>query len=84
MSRAVTLSSIVDAIRGFNALIYSEIVGPKGKVVAFDPYPLNIEISRFDAELNGRSNIQFVEAGLSNRRNSVSTSVLEQCVALKT
>ena len=54
--------------QGFNALIYSDIVGRSGKVMAFDPYPLNIEISRFNAALNRKSNIEFVDAGLTTKR----------------
>jgi FkbM family methyltransferase len=68
--------------QGFNALIYSDIVGESGKVLAFDPFPANIAIGRFNAELNARRNIDFVEAGVWAERATTSVSVLEQCVSL--
>jgi FkbM family methyltransferase len=68
--------------QGFNALIYSDIVGESGKVLAFDPYPANIAIARFNAELNARGNIDFVEAGVWAERATTTVSVLEQCVSL--
>jgi FkbM family methyltransferase len=68
--------------QGFNALIYSNIVGESGKVLAFDPYPANIAIARFNAELNARRNIDFVEAGIWTERATTTVSVLEQCVSL--
>jgi FkbM family methyltransferase len=68
--------------QGFNALIYSDIVGESGKVLAFDPFPANIAIGRFNAELNDRRNIDFVEAGVWAERATASVSVLEQCVSL--
>jgi FkbM family methyltransferase len=68
--------------QGFNAMIYSSLVGPSGKVVGFDPYPLNVAIGRFNAALNHRSNIEFVEAGISDKHATSVASTSEQCIAL--
>ena len=68
--------------QGFNALIYSDIVGRSGKVLAFDPYPLNIEISRFNASLNRKTNIEFIEVGFSEKEGEANVSISEQCTAL--
>jgi len=68
--------------QGFHSLIYSDLVGPNGKVVAFDPYPLNMKLSRFNADLNTKSNIDFVEAGLSDRRGTAKVSISEQSTVL--
>jgi len=68
--------------QGFNSLIYASLVGPSGRVIGFDPYPLNIAISRFNAALNQKSNIEFIEAGLSSARATSVVSTSEQCVVL--
>jgi FkbM family methyltransferase len=68
--------------QGFNSLIYSSMVGGSGTVIGFDPYPLNIAISRFNAALNHKTNIDFVEAGISGKRVASVASTLEQCVIL--
>jgi FkbM family methyltransferase len=68
--------------QGVNSLIYASLVGASGRVIGFDPYPLNIAISRFNAALNQKSNIEFVEAGLSNARATSVVSTSEQCVVL--
>ncbi len=67
--------------QGLNALSYARAVGPAGRVVAFDPFPLHIDIARFNARLNDLRNIDFIRAGLSSRAEQLNVSILEQCVA---
>jgi FkbM family methyltransferase len=68
--------------QGFNSLVYASLVGPSGRVIAFDPFPLNVAISRFNAALSQKSNIDFIEAGLSGARGTSVVSTSEQCVVL--
>lgn len=42
---------------GFYSLLFSQMVGDKGKVLAFEPIPRNIEYLRRHIDLNGISNI---------------------------
>jgi FkbM family methyltransferase len=51
---------------GGNAILYALLVGPKGRVIGFDPYPWNAEATRFNAMLNGLSNIEAHACGISS------------------
>ncbi|KLU27801.1 hypothetical protein EOS_02480 [Caballeronia mineralivorans PML1(12)] len=68
--------------QGINSLVYSAIVGETGKVISFDPFSNNIEIGRINADLNGRSNIEFIQKGLSDSAGETSVSLAEQCVQI--
>jgi FkbM family methyltransferase len=68
------------ANNGVNTLGYAQTVGPTGRVLAFDPFPLNIDIVRFNAKLNRRDNIEAHPVGLSNRRAETTVSIAEQCI----
>ena len=63
-----------------NSLFYSRAVGASGRVFAFDPFPLNIEIGHFNARMNGADNIEFIRAGLSDQAGRIVVSLAEQCV----
>lgn len=69
------------ANHGFNTLVYAHHVGPKGAVHAFDPFPLNADIIRFNAKLTGVDNIHVYQKGLSNRRDTLTASMIQQSVA---
>jgi len=57
---------------GYHSLIASRIVGPTGRVVAFEPMRCNIERLRRNLALNDAHNVTVVECGLSD---SVTTAV---------
>jgi FkbM family methyltransferase len=69
------------ANQGLNAVSYARAVGPGGRVIAFDPFPLHIDIARFNARLNNLRNIDFVRVGLSHKAEQLNVSMDEQCVA---
>jgi FkbM family methyltransferase len=49
---------------GFYAAVASRLVGPAGRVVAFEPDPENLERARHNAKLNSLTNVDFVEAAI--------------------
>jgi len=51
---------------GFYSLLVASIVGPKGKVFAFDPSPTNIELIKLSVKENNFSNVVVVEAAVSD------------------
>jgi FkbM family methyltransferase len=51
---------------GFYSLLAAEHVGRKGKVVAFEPLPANVQHLRRHVELNGYGNIGIIEAAVSD------------------
>ncbi len=67
--------------QGLNAMSYARAVGPGGRVVAFDPFPLHVDVGRFNARLNDLRNIDFIRAGLSKTAEQLNVSMDEQCVA---
>ena len=52
---------------GFYTLLASEIVGPRGKVVAFEPLPINIHYLREHLRLNQCENVIVVEAAVAEQ-----------------
>lgn len=52
---------------GFYTLLASEIVGPKGKVFAFEPLPKNINYLKEHLRLNHCKNVTVVEAAVAGR-----------------
>jgi len=57
----------VGAHLGYYALILSRLVGANGKVIAFEPIPLNFRILSENIELNQCKNIQAVNKAVSDR-----------------
>jgi|ERR1051326_779281 FkbM family methyltransferase len=51
---------------GLYTLLASRLVGPQGKVVAFEPLPRNVPYLRRHLELNDARNVELVEAAVSN------------------
>jgi FkbM family methyltransferase len=52
---------------GVYSLLFSECVGPAGRVVAFEPLRQNVEFLRAHLRLNEVSNVQVVEAAVCDR-----------------
>jgi FkbM family methyltransferase len=56
---------------GIHSLLFSKLVGPEGKVFAFEPYPLNIyEIESINT-LNKVTNVRIVSVAIANEIGSV-------------
>jgi len=56
----------VGAHIGYHALLMSKLVGPKGLVVAFEPFPRSFHFLRENAALNGASNLKAENIALSS------------------
>lgn len=57
---------------GFYTLLASRLVGPTGRVVAFEPLPRNLHYLRRHVLLNRATNVQVVEAAVGDRIGEVS------------
>jgi len=55
----------VGANVGFFSLLGSVLVGPAGRVVAFEPLPRNVELLRANLGLNGVANVAIVDAAVA-------------------
>ena len=51
---------------GFYTLLASELVGPAGRVVAFEPVARNLSYLREHVRMNGAGNVEVVEAAVSD------------------
>ena len=56
---------------GFYTLLASKLVGPAGKVVAFEPVPSNVAYLRRHLALNAVDNVEVVEAAVSDLEGEV-------------
>jgi len=57
----------IGAHMGYYTLIASRLVGPLGKVFAFEPHPYNLRILRRHLELNGLTNCVIIPAAVSDQ-----------------
>lgn len=62
----------VGANIGYFSLLASTLVGPDGRVHAFEPDPVNYGLLKKSVRLNRASNIEVVQAALSNNDNPIS------------
>ena len=60
----------VGANIGFFTLIFARLVGPRGRVFAFEPDPENFELLRRNVELNGYENVTLVQKAVSRANGS--------------
>jgi len=51
---------------GFFSVLGARLVGPTGRVYAFEPFPTTAAQVRINAELNGFSHLETIEAAVSN------------------
>jgi FkbM family methyltransferase len=61
----------VGANVGFFSLLAARLVGPSGKVVAFEPVPANAAAIRRNAALNHFSKLEVVEAAVGDREGEI-------------
>jgi FkbM family methyltransferase len=57
----------VGAHIGYYTLLLARAVGPAGRVLAFEPDPLNFALLRRNVELNGYANVELFPKALSDR-----------------
>ena len=69
------------ANQGVTAIALARMVGRKGKVYAFDPFPMNCDLIRLNCKLNGIRNVEVMECGVGDRAGTLSVSVHQQCLA---
>lgn len=60
----------VGANIGYFSLLAAKLVGPEGKVYAFEPEPGNHDLLRKNIELNSYSNIQAIQKAVSDKSES--------------
>ncbi|MBI4500793.1 MAG: FkbM family methyltransferase [Gemmatimonadetes bacterium] len=59
------------AHHGLTPLVFSELVGEKGRVVAFEPHPKNVQIINRNVAINGRTNIKVEQYALGMGRSTI-------------
>lgn len=65
----------IGAQSGFYTLLLSKLVGPEGRVVAFEPLPPNYRILDQNIELNRASNVLVVKKALMDRAGQLSLTI---------
>lgn len=65
----------VGANVGFYTLLASILVGPRGRVFAFEPVPCNLFYLKKHLELNRISNVAVIEAAVSDKRGVASLAL---------
>jgi FkbM family methyltransferase len=56
----------VGANVGFYTLLLAELVGPQGKVFAFEPLPHSVDLLRRHVEMNGHRNVRIFPCALAD------------------
>jgi FkbM family methyltransferase len=56
---------------GYYTVIASRLVGPEGKVYAFEPDPANFELLRKNVQVNGLTNVVLEQKALSDRKGTI-------------
>lgn len=70
MSQVVRKGSVcfdLGAHTGYYTLVLSRLVGPAGRLVAFEPLPANVALLRKHIEINNLRNVGVIEAAVSDR-----------------
>ena len=57
----------VGAHAGFYTLAFARLVGPQGKVIAFEPNPTNVANLKRHMQLNRVKNVEIIQAAVSDR-----------------
>jgi len=59
------------AFIGYYTLVFARIVGPEGKVYAFEPNPENFAILKRNVEYNGYKNVVLINKAVSNKNGKL-------------
>jgi FkbM family methyltransferase len=73
-SKAVNAGDVVfdvGANVGSYTILASVLVGPRGRVIAFEPAPQNVAFLRQHVRINGLDNVEVVEAAVTEQSGSV-------------
>lgn len=62
---------------GYVSLSLAKRVGPKGRVIAFEPLPRNVDLLRTSIEVNGLKNIRVLDVAASDQRGETVLRVVE-------
>ncbi|MGE3809686.1 MAG: FkbM family methyltransferase [Gemmataceae bacterium] len=68
----------VGANIGWYTLIAARLVGPTGKVIAFEPEPTNFALLKKNVEANGLTNVVLVQKALSDKPGSLKLYINEE------
>lgn len=66
----------VGANFGFHTLLASKLVGKKGKVIAFEPSPSNLEILQYHSRVNFANNVSIISKAVGDVANTLVPFVL--------
>ena len=69
----------VGANMGVLTLLAARLVGPTGRVFAFEPFPQNAAVVRENVALNGLQNVTVVEAAVSENNGEAQLHLSEWC-----
>ena len=61
----------VGAHGGYYSLAFARLVGPQGKVVAFEPNPVNLQNLRRHLKINGIANVEVVPAAVAGENGTL-------------
>jgi FkbM family methyltransferase len=53
---------------GYFTLLFARLVGPNGKVYAFEPHPYSFSLLKKNIEINGYQNIEAIQKAASNQK----------------
>ncbi len=67
----------IGANLGFFSLIAARLVGPEGRVFAFEPAPENVEAIRSNAELNRIDNVVVIPCAVSSRAGTARLQIVD-------
>ena len=70
------------AHQGYYALILSKMVGERGKVYSFEPFPILTDVIECNMELNQANNVQLFKVGVSNTKAKIRGSLNEENVGV--
>lgn len=62
---------------GFYSTLAAHLVGPKGQVYAFEPFPSSAAAARLNAELNGFTQVSVIEAAVSDKAGTAAFTLGE-------
>lgn len=62
---------------GFHTLYFAELAGPNGKVIAFEPVPVNFEKLKFNIGLNSFNNISPQNIALGSKNEQITIGIDE-------
>jgi len=63
---------------GYYTLIFGRLVGPSGKVIAFEPDPDNFAILKMNVKMNGYKNIILINKAVTDRTGKINLYISEK------